>query len=89
MAVPSDPVRRGNPGTTLEWVRRRTCRPLRMDCARGRGLIGVEIAPQWGVSAGTNPKIAETLVYHTEAPSGRLICCISLEAVMIRAKLSV
>ena len=73
VAVPSDPVRRGSPGTASEWVRQRTCRPLWTDCAGGRGLIGAEAAPQWGVSVGMNPKIAETLVYSAEASSGRLI----------------
>ena len=65
--VPSEPMRRGSPGTTSEWVRRRTCKPLWTDYARGRGLVGAEAALQWGVSAGTNPKIAETLVYSAEA----------------------
>ena len=38
--------------------------------------------------AGTNPKIAETLVYSAEASSGWLIRCIDLEAVMARARSS-
>ena len=38
--------------------------------------------------AGTNPKIAETLVHSAEAPSGWLIWCVGLEAVMTQAKLS-
>ena len=52
-------------------------------------MVGAEAALQWGVSAGTNPKIAETLVHSAEALSGRLIWCVGLEAVMTRAKLSV
>ena len=52
-------------------------------------MVGAEAAPQWGVSAGTNPEIAETLVHSVEAPSRRLIWCVGLEAVMTRAKLSV
>ena len=87
--VPSDPVRRESPGTAPEWVRRWTCKPLWTDCARGRGLVGAEAAPQWGVSTGTNPEIAETLVHSVEALSGRLIWCAGLEAVMTLAKLSV
>ena len=86
--VPSDLVRRESPGTALEWVRRWTCKPLWTDCARGRGLVGAEAAPQWGVSAGMNPKIAKTLVHIAEAPRGWLIWCTGLEAVMTRAKLS-
>ena len=39
-----------------------------------------------GVSASTNPEIAETLVYSAEAPRGRLIWRAGLEAVMTRAK---
>ena len=39
-----------------------------------------------GVSAGTNPKIAETLVYSAEAPSGQLIWRAGLEAETTRAK---
>ena len=45
--VPSDPMRRGSPGTASEWVRRWTCKPLWTDCARGRGLVGAEAAPRW------------------------------------------
>ena len=73
MVVPSDPVRRGSPGITSEWVRQWTCKPVWTDCARGRGLVGAEAAPQWGVSVGTNPEIAETLVCSAEASSGWLI----------------
>ena len=87
--VPSDPVRRERPGTALEWVRQWSCKPLWMDCARGRGLVGAEAAPQWGVSVGTNPEIAETLVHSAEAPSGRLIWCAGSKVVMTQAKLSV
>ena len=47
VAVLSDPVRRGSPGTASEWVRRWTCKPLWTDCARGRDLVGVEAAPWW------------------------------------------
>jgi len=82
-------MRRESPGTVSKWVRRWTCKPLWTDCARGRGLAGAEAAPQWGVSAGTIPEIAETLVHSAEAPSGRLIWCVGLEAVMSRDKLSV
>ena len=42
-----------------------------------------------GVSASTNPEIAETLVYSAEAPRGRLIWCAGSEAVMTRAELTV
>ena len=42
-----------------------------------------------GGLGGHKPEIAETLVHSAEAPSGRLIWCVGLEAVMTRAKLSV
>ena len=40
-----------------------------------------------GVSVGTIPKIAETLVHSAEAPSGRLTWCTGLEAMITRTKL--
>ena len=86
--VTSDPVHHGGFWAASEWVRRWTCKSLWTDCARGRGLVGAEATPQWGVSAGTNPEIAETLVHSAEAPSGRLTWCAGLEAVITRAKLS-
>ena len=59
--VPSDHVRRESPGTASEWVRRWTCRPLWTDCARGRGLIGAEAAPQWGGLGGHEPQDSRDL----------------------------
>ena len=47
VVIPSGPVRRGSPGNASEWTWRRTCKPLWMDCARGRDLVGAEAAPQW------------------------------------------
>ena len=89
VVVTSDPVRHGSSRTASEWVRRRTCEPLWTDCARGRGSVGAEAAPQWGVSADMNPEIAETLVHSAEALRERLIWCTGSEAVMSRARLSV
>ena len=71
VVVPSDPVRRGSPGNASEWTRRRTCKLLWTDCARGRDLVGAEAGTAVvGVLVGTNPKIAEAPVYSAEALSG-------------------
>ena len=79
VVIPSDPVRRGSPGNASEWTRRRPCKPLWMDCARGRDLVDAEAGTVvGGVSAGTDPKIAEALVYSAKALSGRLIMGIVL-----------
>ena len=86
--VTSDPVRHGSSRAASEWVRRSACESLWTDCARGRGSVGAEAAPQWGVSADTNPEIAETLVHSAEARRERLIWCAGSEAVMTRARLS-
>ena len=74
VVVPSDPVHRGSPGNASEWTWRRTCKPLWTDCARGRDLVDAEAGTAvGGVSAGTNPKIAEAPVYSAEALSGRRV----------------
>ena len=86
--VTSDPVRHGSSRAASEWVRRSACESLWTNCARGRGSVGAEAAPQWGVSADTNPEIAETLVHSAEARRERLIWRAGLEAVMTRARLS-
>ena len=47
VVVPSDSVRRGNPGTASEWVRWCTCKPLWTDRVRSQGLVGAKAAPRW------------------------------------------
>ena len=59
--VTSDPVRHGSSRATSERARRSACGSLWTDCARGRGSVGAEAEPRWGVSADVNPEIAETL----------------------------
>ena len=59
--VTSDPVRHGSSRAASERARRLACGSLWIDCARGRGSIGAEAEPRWGVSADVNPEIAETL----------------------------
>ena len=87
MLVTSDPVRHGSSRAASERVRRSACESLWTDCARGRGSVGAEAASQWGVSADTNPEIAETLVQSAEARRERLIWCAGSGAVMTRARL--
>ena len=48
VAVTSDPVRRGSPGTTSEWVRRWSCRPFETLLSGGRDVrvyVGVTRCP--------------------------------------------
>ena len=59
--VTSDPVRHGSSRAASEAARRSACGSLWIDCARGRGSVGAEAEPRWGVSADVNPEIAETL----------------------------
>ena len=59
--VTSNLVRHGSSRATSERERQSTCGSLWMDCARGRGSVGAEAEPRWGVSADVNPEIAKTL----------------------------
>jgi len=59
--VTSDPMRHGSSRVASERVRWSVCGSLWIDYARGRGSVGAEAEPWWGVSADVNPEIAETL----------------------------
>ena len=45
--VTSDPVRRGSSSVTSKRARQLACWSLRVDGARGRGLVGAEAEPSW------------------------------------------
>ena len=59
--VTSDPVRHGSSRAASGRAQQLACESLWIDYARGRGSVGAEAEPRWGVSADVNPEIAETL----------------------------
>ena len=81
--VTSDPMRHGSSRAASKRARRSACGSLWIDCAQGRGSVGVEAEPRWGVSADVNPELAETLAFggdddpgqtsHAALSSGRVL----------------
>ena len=59
--VTSDHVLHGSSRAASERVRWSACGSLWIDCTRGRGSVGAEAKPRWGVSADVNLEIAEAL----------------------------
>ena len=84
--ITSDPVRHGSSRAASGRAWRSACGSLWIDYARGRGLVGAEAEPRWGVLADVNPEIAETLVWSAEALRERSIWYTGSEAMMTRAR---